>query len=137
MHVGGNRGRGQVYPTGEKSNNSVYTASADGTIAQIAKTEDEEGNSKYQVSIKNDAGETVVDTIPLGPELIVSEGQAVKSGDALTNNPNVGGFGQAEAEIVLQSATRIQWLMFILGRYYAVPSLASTEEKAGRESPSS
>ena len=115
VHVGGNRGRGQVYPTGEKSNNSVYTASAGGTISQIAKAEDEEGNSKYQVSIKNDAGETVVDTIPLGPELIVSEGQAVKSGDALTNNPNVGGFGQAEGEIVLQSATRIQWLMLFLG----------------------
>ena len=26
VHVGGNRGRGQVYPTGEKSNNTTYTA---------------------------------------------------------------------------------------------------------------
>jgi apocytochrome f len=30
LHIGGNRGRGQVYPTGEKSNNTVYTASAGG-----------------------------------------------------------------------------------------------------------
>jgi len=114
VHLGANRGRGQIYPTGEKSNNSVYNASASGTITQIAKTEDEEGNSKYKVTIKADTGETVVDTIALGPDLIVSEGQAVKTGDALTNNPNVGGFGQADGEIVLQSATRIKWLMAFL-----------------------
>lgn len=107
VHVGGNRGRGQVYPTGDKSNNTVYNASAAGTISQIAKSED----GGYQVTVKTDAGETVVDTIPAGPELVVSEGQAVKVGDALTNNPNVGGFGQADTEIVLQSATRIKWLM--------------------------
>ena len=35
LHVGGNRGRGQVYPTGEKSNNTVYTAPAAGSIAAI------------------------------------------------------------------------------------------------------
>ena len=26
VYVGGNRGRGQVYPTGEKSNNNAYTS---------------------------------------------------------------------------------------------------------------
>ncbi len=111
VHVGGNRGRGQVYPTGEKSNNSIYNASAAGTITNIAKVEDEDGNSKYEVTINTEAGETVVDAIPAGPELIVSEGQAVKAGEALTNNPNAGGFGQDDAEIVLQSATRIRWLL--------------------------
>ncbi|NJL11073.1 MAG: apocytochrome f, partial [Calothrix sp. SM1_7_51] len=35
VYVGGNRGRGQVYPTGEKSNNNVFEASAAGTITQI------------------------------------------------------------------------------------------------------
>ncbi|MDZ8051423.1 MAG: cytochrome f [Aulosira sp. ZfuVER01] len=111
VHVGGNRGRGQVYPTGEKSNNSVYNASAAGTVSKIAKEEDGDGNVKYVVSIKTDAGEVVTDTIPLGPELIVSEGQTVKAGDALTNNPNVGGFGQRDAEIVLQDASRVKWLI--------------------------
>ncbi|BAZ51762.1 apocytochrome f [Nostoc ellipsosporum NOK] len=111
VHVGGNRGRGQVYPTGEKSNNSVYTASATGTITKIAKEEDEDGNVKYILTIKTESGEEVTDTIPLGPELIVSEGQAVKSGDALTNNPNVGGFGQDDGEIVLQDPSRVQWLI--------------------------
>lgn len=107
VHVGGNRGRGQVYPTGDKSNNTVYNASASGVITQV--TQPEEGG--YQVTIKTDAGETVLDTVPPGPELIVAQGQPVKVGDALTSNPNVGGFGQADTEIVLQSATRIKWLM--------------------------
>ncbi|MBD2169409.1 apocytochrome f [Calothrix membranacea FACHB-236] len=111
VHVGGNRGRGQVYPTGEKSNNSVYSAAAAGTITKIAKEEDGDGNVKYVVSIKTDAGEVVSDTIPLGPELIVSEGQTVKAGDALTDNPNVGGFGQKDTEIVLQDANRVKWLI--------------------------
>ncbi|MBW4644227.1 MAG: apocytochrome f [Goleter apudmare HA4340-LM2] len=111
VHVGGNRGRGQVYPTGEKSNNSVYNASATGTISKIAKEEDEDGNVKYLLSIQSESGEFVTDTVPLGPELIVSEGQAVKAGDALTSNPNVGGFGQQDTEIVLQDASRIQWLI--------------------------
>jgi apocytochrome f len=111
IHVGGNRGRGQVYPTGEKSNNNVYNASATGTITKIAKEEDEDGNVKYIISIKTESGEVVTDTVPVGPELIVSEGQAVKTGDALTNNPNVGGFGQDDTEIVLQDANRVKWLI--------------------------
>jgi apocytochrome f len=107
VHVGGNRGRGQVYPTGDKSNNNVYNASAAGTISKIATTED--GGS--EVTIQTESGQTVVETIPAGPALIVSEGQTVNSGELLTNNPNVGGFGQADGEIVLQDPNRIKWLM--------------------------
>ncbi|NLQ05578.1 cytochrome f [Cylindrospermopsis raciborskii] len=111
IHVGGNRGRGQVYPTGEKSNNNIYNASAAGTISKIAQTEDEDGNVKYIVSITTASGNVVEDAVPAGPELIVSEGQTVASGDALTNNPNVGGFGQKDAEIVLQDSSRVVWLI--------------------------
>ncbi|MBD2018966.1 apocytochrome f [Leptolyngbya sp. FACHB-36] len=111
VHVGGNRGRGQVYPTGEKSNNAIYNASADGTISQIAKPED----GGYEVTIQTADGKTVVDTIPAGPDLLVSEGQDVKAGDALTVNPNVGGFGQADAEIVLQNPDRIKGLLAFFG----------------------
>lgn len=110
VHVGGNRGRGQVYPNGEKSNNAVYNASADGTISQISKPED----GGYEVTIQKADGTKVVDTIPAGPDLIVSEGQEVKSGDALTVNPNVGGFGQADTEIVLQNPDRIKGLLAFL-----------------------
>jgi apocytochrome f len=31
-YVGGNRGRGQVYPDGSKSNNTVYNSPVSGTI---------------------------------------------------------------------------------------------------------
>ncbi|MBO3462414.1 apocytochrome f [Aetokthonos hydrillicola Thurmond2011] len=111
VHVGGNRGRGQVYPTGGNTNNYVYNASTTGTINKIAKQEDEDGNVSYVVSIKTESGKVVDNTIPLGPDLIVSEGQAIKAGEPLTNNPNVGGFGQHDAEIVLQDATRVKWLI--------------------------
>ncbi|MTJ10078.1 MULTISPECIES: cytochrome f [unclassified Anabaena] len=111
VHVGANRGRGQLYPTGEKSNNNAYNASATGTISTIAQTEDEDGNVKYLVNIKTETGDVVTDTVPAGPELIVAQGQAVKDGDALTNNPNVGGFGQKDAEIVLQDSSRVAWLV--------------------------
>jgi len=111
VHVGGNRGRGQVYPTGEKSNNNLFNASAAGTISKIAQSEDEDGNVKNLISITAANGDVVTDTVPVGPELVVTEGQAVAIGDALTNNPNVGGFGQKDAEIVLQDSSRVTWLV--------------------------
>lgn len=107
IHVGGNRGRGQVYPTGDKSNNAIYNASVAGKITQIAKAE----SGGYAVTIQGADGSTAVDNIPAGPELVVAEGQEVKAGEALTSDPNVGGFGQIDAEIVLQSPARIQGLL--------------------------
>ncbi|NET02675.1 MAG: apocytochrome f [Sphaerospermopsis sp. SIO1G1] len=107
VHVGGNRGRGQVYPTGENSNNNVFSASASGTITSIAETTGDDGLTKYVVTIETEADEIVEDTVPAGPELIVSEGQEIATGDALTSNPNVGGFGQKDTEIVLQSSGRV------------------------------
>jgi apocytochrome f len=110
VHLGGNRGRGQVYPTGEKSNNTVFNASVAGTIAQITKIDD----GGYQVTIQPKEGDTVVETIPPGPELIVSKGDEVTVGTALTSNPNVGGFGQQDTEIVLQDSGRIKGLIAFL-----------------------
>lgn len=109
VHLGANRGRGQVYPTGEPSNNNVVKASAAGTIAQIDKLE----AGGYEVTITTADGQ-VVETIPAGPQPIVSEGQSVEVGEALTNNPNVGGFGQKDTEIVLQSPVRVKWLLAFL-----------------------
>ncbi|MBD2136380.1 apocytochrome f [Anabaena sp. FACHB-1237] len=111
VHVGGNRGRGQVYPTGEKSNNNLFTASKAGTISTIGQEEDEDGNVFSLVNITTASGEVVIDKVPAGPELIVKEGQVVKEGEALTNNPNVGGFGQKDTEIVLQDSSRVAWLI--------------------------
>ncbi|MEL6578880.1 MAG: apocytochrome f [Cyanobacteria bacterium J06621_12] len=110
VHLGANRGRGQVYPTGEASNNNMIKASATGTIVAIAPQE----AGGYTVDIDTADG-TVTDTIPAGPELIAAEGQQIAAGDALTNNPNMGGFGQMDTEVVLQSPARIGGLMAFVG----------------------
>lgn len=107
IYVGANRGRGQVYPTGDKSNNTVYNASIEGTVAAIAPKED----GGYGVTIQGTDGKVVEETIPAGPELIVAAGDEVTAGQALTNNPNVGGFGQADAEITLQDPNRVLGLL--------------------------
>ncbi|MBE9080066.1 apocytochrome f [Romeria aff. gracilis LEGE 07310] len=106
VHAGGNRGRGQVYPTGQASNNTDVKASVAGTISAIQKTD-----SGYSVTITKEDGEAVTEDIPVGPELLVSEGDIVEAGKAITSNPNVGGFGQMDTEIVLQSPNRIKALV--------------------------
>nr|YP_009240267.1 apocytochrome f of cytochrome b6/f complex [Ankyra judayi]AMO01359.1 apocytochrome f of cytochrome b6/f complex [Ankyra judayi] len=108
LYLGGNRGRGQVYPDGSKSNNTIYNASAAGKIVSIAPLGKKGG---YQVTIETASGDQVVDKIPAGPELIVKEGQTLLPDQPLTNNPNVGGFGQKDVEIVLQNPARIQGLL--------------------------
>jgi apocytochrome f len=105
VYLGGNRGRGQVYPDGTKSNNTVYTASTAGVIREITPVEKKGG---YAVAIETAAGTTVTDVIPPGPQLIIKVGQTVRADEPITSNPNVGGFGQAETEIVLQNPARIQ-----------------------------
>ncbi len=107
IHLGANRGRGQIYPNGSKSNNNVFNASVAGTISQVEKLD----YGGYEVTIQKADGESVVDEIPGGPELIVSEGQEVAVGTPLTENPNVGGFGQADVEVVLQDPNRILGLL--------------------------
>ncbi len=107
IHVGGNRGRGQVYPTGEKSNNTVFTAPAEGKVASI----DPGDNGASVVTIQAADGTSASETIPVGPELLVKVGDTVAAGDAITNDPNVGGFGQIDAEIVLQNPVRIYGLL--------------------------
>ena len=107
IHVGGNRGRGQVYPTGEKSNNTVFTAPAEGKVSAIDAGE----NGASVVTIQAADGSTASETIPVGPELLVSVGDTVEAGAVITNDPNVGGFGQIDAEIVLQDPVRIYGLL--------------------------
>ncbi len=107
IHVGGNRGRGQVYPTGEKSNNGVYSTTVAGTIASIAAAD----AGASEVTIQTEKGESIVEKIPAGPTLLVAQGDTVTAGQALTNNPNVGGFGQKDTEIVLQNPNRIYGLV--------------------------
>ncbi|NJK34065.1 MAG: apocytochrome f [Oscillatoriales cyanobacterium SM2_2_1] len=114
VYAAGNRGRGQIYPTGEKSNNAEYAASVSGTITQIAEVpanEDQGTYGGYAVTIQPESGAAVTEKIPVGPTLLVSQGDRVTAGAPLTVNPNVGGFGQHDGEIVLQDPRRIQWLL--------------------------
>jgi apocytochrome f len=106
IYVGANRGRGQVNPTGEKSNNTLYTSPVDGQVLKI-----EISNTESNVSIKSKSGDTVKVKIPLGPTLIVKEGESLIGDQALTVDPNVGGFGQTETEVVLQSPARVKGLV--------------------------
>nr|UVH68562.1 cytochrome f [Corydalis casimiriana subsp. brachycarpa] len=111
IYVGGNRGRGQIYPDGSKSNNTVYNATAGGTISKIIRKE--KGGYEITIVAASD-GHQEVDIIPPGLELLVSEAESVKLDQPLTSNPNVGGFGQGDAEIVLQDPSRVQGLLFFL-----------------------
>jgi apocytochrome f len=102
IYVGANRGRGQVYPTGEKTNNNTFTASTSGKIQEIKYNE-----KTVDINILTSTGDIKTQTIPKEIDLIVKTNQIVTQDQLLTINPNVGGFGQAETEIVLQDPARI------------------------------
>ena len=103
IFAGGNRGRGQVYPTGEKSNVNVFGASQAGQITEINVSE--KGESKVVVVDSN--GNKTSQIVPAGLKLIVKQGDIVKADQPLNVDPNVGGFGQEDTEIVLQNSGRI------------------------------
>ena len=103
VYAGGNRGRGQVYPTGDKSNVNVFGAVQAGQITEVLTLEKGDSN----VAIVNSDGIKTTQIVPAGLNLIVKEGDIVKTEQALNSDPNVGGFGQEETEIVLQNPVRI------------------------------
>ncbi|MCD9558411.1 hypothetical protein HAX54_015773 [Datura stramonium] len=105
---GGNRGRGQIYPDGSKSNNTVYNATAAGIVSKIIRKE----KGGYEITITDASEERqVADIIPPDQNLF-PEGESIKFDQPLTSNPNGGGFGQGDAEIVLQDPLRVQGLLF-------------------------
>jgi len=108
FYAGGNRGRGQVYPTGEKSNVNVFSASQAGQITEITALEKGESN----VVIINVSGTKTSQVVPAGLTLTVKTGDIVQNEQELNINPNAGGFGQEESEIVLQNPVRIFGYLF-------------------------
>ena len=114
IYVGGNRGRGQVYADGSKSNNTIYSASAAGKITDIQILEENGQNKGYAITIKTPTGDNIIDQVPPGPNLIVQKGDNIQIDQSLTNNPNVGGFGQRDTEIVLQNPSRVQGFLIFL-----------------------
>lgn len=106
VYVGGNRGRGQVYPTGEKSNNNILTATAAGKITAINPLEK---NNRELVITTADG--SVTQKVAPAYNLTAKVGDTVKLDQALSSDPNVGGFGQAEGEIVLQNPNRVKGMI--------------------------
>ena len=89
--AGGNRGRGQIYPDGELSNNNSFRSQSTGVI------------------VRGGSDTSIIQHVPAGRTFVpgFNPGALVGSDSALTNNPNVGGFGQAEASIVVQQPALI------------------------------
>mmetsp|Transcript_58968 Transcript_58968/g.117941 ORF Transcript_58968/g.117941 Transcript_58968/m.117941 type:complete len:404 (+) Transcript_58968:157-1368(+) len=98
FYYGGNRGRGQVYPEGNLSNNNQFFAPATGKVSEI---------DGLKVTVTKEDGTTAVQECLPGADIVVEVGEAVTQGDPITTNPNVGGFGQEEKEMTLQDINRI------------------------------
>nr|WCH56135.1 apocytochrome f [Calliblepharis sp.] len=107
IYVGGNRGRGQIYPTGDKSNNNSITSLTNGKITKIDKLD----NGGYNIYTEKTNSEIINNNIPAGLELNIKEGDNIVLNQNLTKDPNVGGFGQNETEIVLQNPSRIKGMI--------------------------
>ena len=107
IYVGANRGRGQVYPSGEKSNNNAFTSTAAGKVTAIEASD----KGTTRLTIQTAAGETKEQTVPAGLKVSVKTGDVIQADQALSYNPNVGGFGQAETEVILQSPNRVKGMI--------------------------
>ena len=111
IYVGANRGRGQINPNGDKSNNNPVLANAAGLISAI----NADGKGGYDISITSQDGTIIDQKISKGLNVIAKTGQVVTKETLLTTDPNIGGFGQTETEIVLQNPDRIiGYLVFCL-----------------------
>nr|YP_009131315.1 cytochrome f [Trachydiscus minutus] len=102
LYVGGNRGRAQVNPTGDKTNNNALLAKGTGKITGIDQNE-----KGVIVKIEDTNGKVLEQSIPAEYSVTVKKGDLVRQDQQLTLDPNVGGFGQTEREIVLQDPNRI------------------------------
>jgi len=107
IYVGANRGRGQVYPSGEKSNNTAFNSTAAGQVTSIV---DGEKGKKIVTVFKSD-GSSADLTVPAGLDLSVKVNDVVKVDQPLTLDPNVGGFGQMDTEIILQNPNRVKGMI--------------------------
>ncbi len=107
VYVGANRGRGQVYPSGEKSNNNSINSTVAGQITSIQALD----KGKTSIIIQSTSGSEVTQTIPAGLNISVKVTDVIKADQPLTDNPNVGGFGQSETEIVLQNPNRVKGMI--------------------------
>ena len=82
---------------------NVFGAPQAGQITEISVSEKGESN----IIIVDSNGTKTSQIIPAGLKLTVKQGDVIKTEQALNLDPNVGGFGQEESEVVLQNPSRI------------------------------
>jgi len=80
IYVGANRGRGQINPTGEKTNNNAILALTSGQVSNILKKE----NGGYDIIINTLNGDIITQFIPNAFDLIVSKGTKILVDQPLT-----------------------------------------------------
>ena len=61
--------------------------------------------------IEATTGQSVTQVVPRGLKIIAKVGDLIKADQPLTTDPNVGGFGQSETEIILQNPNRIKGMI--------------------------
>ena len=65
----------------------------------------------YEISITGADGTITDQKISKGLDVTAKPGQVVTKDSLLTTDPNVGGFGQEETEIVLQNPNRVKGMI--------------------------
>ena len=126
--AGGNRGRGQIYPDGELSNNNSFRSQSTGVIVRKHYSR---GGSGTNIALGRSSNEISIQHVPAGLSFVpgFNPGALVGSDSALTNNPNVGGFGQAEASIVVQQPARIIYQLSLIVTVMATQLLLVLKKK--------
>jgi len=116
FNFAGNRGRGQVYPEGNLSNNNVFNAAEAGTVQSIV---EKESDAKIRtITIARADGTTFAKEVLAGAVVIVKEGQVVAKDQQLTTNPNVGGYGQEIKSVTLQDVNRVYAVQALMGSIF-------------------
>jgi apocytochrome f len=125
FYAGGNRGRGQVYPTGEKSNVNVFGATQAGQITEIKISEKGESN----IVIVNSNGTKTSQIVPAGLNLIVKEGDVIQTDQILNTDPNVGGFWSRRLRNRITKSYKNYWISCFLFLCFINTNLISFKEK--------
>ena len=111
--VAGNRGRGQLYPDGSPSNNGGFRSSCNGWIGRVHISRD--GTS---LACWGRQATVHLTRLPSGVDLLARRswhlGARISVDAVLASNPNVGGVGQAEVLLVLQSRQRLGYYVQVV-----------------------
>ena len=111
--VAGNRGRGQLYPDGSPSNNGGFRSAGTGWTSRIHISR--EGTSLAGWTTQ---ATTQLTRLPGGVDILGRQlghlGTRVSADTVLATNPNVGGVGQSEVLLVLQSKARLGYYVQVV-----------------------